>query len=337
MEPKISVIVPVYNVENYLKVCIDSITNQSYTNLEIILINDGSIDKSGEICDQYAHNDSRIIVRHQENKGQSSARNIGLTLATGDYIGFVDSDDWIELDMYKTMMQIGLNHQLDIIECDINVSRNGENTNFKKPGILKLENTSQAVERILKSTQFSVCTKLFKKSIIGNSRFLLNKTSEDAYFVVENIPKSNNIGYYSCPFYNYRSNPNGTTKSPYNLKRFDDAITSTLFIKSKWTPNTSSCVDSLKQDTDDKLSNIVLSFVLKELMYHYKMLNYYPELDKKYEHRKRLKKLIDTNYFKSKSHNKELKQAKKLSIKSFEVIISINKFKHKILKTNQFS
>ena len=99
----ISVIVPVYNVEKYLPQCLNSIINQTYENLEIIFINDGSTDNSGNICDEYAKRNSRIKAIHKENGGASSARNIGLDICKGDNIGFVDSDDWIELDMYESL------------------------------------------------------------------------------------------------------------------------------------------------------------------------------------------------------------------------------------------
>ena len=99
--PKISVIVPVYKVEPYLRKCLDSIVNQTYRNLQIILVDDGSPDNCGKICDEYAARDRRIEVIHQENGGISAARNAGLNLADGDYIGWVDSDDWIEPEMYE--------------------------------------------------------------------------------------------------------------------------------------------------------------------------------------------------------------------------------------------
>ncbi|MDR2579367.1 MAG: glycosyltransferase, partial [Fibromonadaceae bacterium] len=100
---KISIIIPVYNVEPYIRKCLDSVINQTYTNLEILLINDGSTDNSGSICDEYAEKDKRIKAFHQANKGLSSALNVGLENFTGDCLGFVDSDDWIEPDMFETL------------------------------------------------------------------------------------------------------------------------------------------------------------------------------------------------------------------------------------------
>ena len=103
-KPMITIIVPVFNVEQYLPKCVDSIINQTYSNLEILLIDDGSQDRCGEICDEYAKKDSRIQVFHTKNRGLSVARNLGLQEAKGEYIGFVDSDDWIEPDMYEVLL-----------------------------------------------------------------------------------------------------------------------------------------------------------------------------------------------------------------------------------------
>ncbi len=115
--PKISVIVPVYKVEPYLRKCLDSIVSQTYQNLEIILVDDGSPDNCGAICDEYAAGDERIRVIHKENGGVSTARNAGLAAATGDWIGWVDSDDWIELDMYEYLLKNAQEQEADIAVC----------------------------------------------------------------------------------------------------------------------------------------------------------------------------------------------------------------------------
>ena len=104
MEPKISIIVPVYNVEQYLERCVESLMNQSYKNIEILLINDGSTDNSGKLCDEIAKRDSRIAVYHKENGGLSDARNYGVDKATADFVGFVDSDDYVDEDMYEVLL-----------------------------------------------------------------------------------------------------------------------------------------------------------------------------------------------------------------------------------------
>ena len=119
MENLISVIVPVYNIEAYLRKCIDSILAQTYTNLEIILVDDGSTDNSGEICNEYAAKDARIRVIHKGNGGLSSARNTGIDIATGKYIGFVDSDDYLAPDMYEKLLGAIVNNHADISVCNV--------------------------------------------------------------------------------------------------------------------------------------------------------------------------------------------------------------------------
>lgn len=117
----ISIIVPVYNAERYLSKCIDSILSQSFTDFELLLINDGSKDYSGAICDQYAANDSRVTVFHKENGGVSSARNLGLEKAKGEWVAFIDSDDWIANTMYQEMYELAMLENADIVYCDINM------------------------------------------------------------------------------------------------------------------------------------------------------------------------------------------------------------------------
>lgn len=111
----ISVIVPVFKVEKFLSKCIESILNQTYTDIEVILVDDGSPDKCGEICDLYAQRDKRVKVIHKENGGQASARNAGLEIATGDYISFIDSDDWIDKDMYEELLRVAKSTDADIV------------------------------------------------------------------------------------------------------------------------------------------------------------------------------------------------------------------------------
>ena len=116
-EGKISVIVPIYKVENYLNRCVESIRKQTYRNLEIILVDDGSPDACGEMCDRYAQEDSRIRVIHKENGGLSDARNAGIEVAAGEYIAFIDSDDWIDDKMYEVLYHTLLKYDADIAEC----------------------------------------------------------------------------------------------------------------------------------------------------------------------------------------------------------------------------
>ena len=147
---QISVVVPVYKVEPYLRKCLDSIVNQTYRDLEIILIDDGSPDNCGRICDEYAERDARIRVVHQENSGLSAARNAGLKLVSGSYIGFVDSDDWIEPDMYSYLLGNALEYQADIAVCS-RTEQHMDRTVFRGfPGLEVLERES-ALEYLLKN------------------------------------------------------------------------------------------------------------------------------------------------------------------------------------------
>ncbi len=125
--PKVSIIVPVYNVEKYLRRCIDSILRQTLTDIEVILVDDGSFDSSGKICEEYARKDSRLRVIHQKNAGVAVARNTGLDIASGDYIAFVDSDDYIEPNMYQSMMQVANQYDCDVVLCDC-VKEHGNQT-----------------------------------------------------------------------------------------------------------------------------------------------------------------------------------------------------------------
>lgn len=167
--PLISIIVPVYNVESYLPRCLESLVNQSYTNLQILLINDGSIDNSGEICENYKLKDKRIEVFHLENGGVSRARNIGYSKAKGEYIGFVDSDDWIDLTMYENLLNSLIENNADMSVCDFYYeygSRTITHKEFSKSEKLLL-NRDDLYEIVLNPKYFGgyVINKLFKKSL----------------------------------------------------------------------------------------------------------------------------------------------------------------------------
>lgn len=139
----ISVIIPVYNVESYLKRCLDSVINQSYQDLEIILIDDGSTDNSSKICDEYASNDPRVIVIHKQNAGQAAARNDGINIAKGEYIAFVDSDDWIELDMYELLMQAIIDTKADIVASGLNMVYQNRVLNLNPNSVSRISYTKE--------------------------------------------------------------------------------------------------------------------------------------------------------------------------------------------------
>ena len=187
-EPLISVIVPVYKVENYIERCVDSIVNQTYHNLEIILVDDGSPDQCGMICDRYAAKDPRIRVVHKRNGGLSSARNAGLEVATGDYIGFVDSDDFIDNKMYENLLlAICADNAIGIASCMIRRVLNGDISDYKKEWIIEEQRiiSPQDFSRKLLSTEynFTVWSKLYRRSLIADVRFEEGKINEDVLFI----------------------------------------------------------------------------------------------------------------------------------------------------------
>lgn len=203
MSALISVIVPIYNTEKYLDRCIQSILSQTYTNLEIILIDDGSTDSSSSICARYACLDQRVKVIHKANGGQGSARNVGLSVSKGEYIGFVDSDDWIESTMYETLLHGCIDKKgIAFVGVD-EVTEAGQKLLKVKlfDGVVSTEEFLRNI--LIYRGGVSVCSKLFPKAIIGTLRFNEVKLNEDALFVVDLIKRAEYVSYISVVGYHY--------------------------------------------------------------------------------------------------------------------------------------
>lgn len=189
MSAKISVIVPVYKVEPYLSRCLDSIINQTYRNLEIILVDDGSPDHCGEICDEYARQDSRIRVIHKSNGGLSDARNHGIDVATGDYIAFVDSDDYVTTDMYEKMLARLEFDNSDMVVC--NYYRFDEGSVPPEYGYINLPDRvlskDEAFDFYLQigGDYVSAWNKLYKRGIFADLRYPTGKIYEDTFVICE--------------------------------------------------------------------------------------------------------------------------------------------------------
>ena len=209
----ISVIVPVYKVEPFLKRCLDSIVNQTYRDLEIILVDDGSPDSCGDICDEYAKSDSRIKVIHKENGGLSSARNAGIDIATGEYITFVDSDDWIDQEMYEKLHEIITQYDADIAEVGLRFYRpwkperlffGGNNTKS-----IQVFNNVQALEQLYFGPQLhaviaiNVYVKLYRADLFKEIRFMNGFIHEDVEFTPRILFAANKIVKYDYDYYNY--------------------------------------------------------------------------------------------------------------------------------------
>ena len=222
--PKISIVVPVYNVENYVSKCIDSIINQSYKNLEILIVNDGSTDRSGDICEHYASQDSRIILIHQGNQGLSMARNNALDIAGGDYIGFVDSDDWIALDMFDTLYNNAVTHDADVSMCNFYyVYTNGEMNPYSNENedIKILEGIYKIAHNIRLSNN-CVWNRLYKHYLFNDIRFPKGKAFEDIFVMHQLVDNANKVVLSAeCKYY-YLRRETGITLSPFNLKHIDN-------------------------------------------------------------------------------------------------------------------
>ncbi len=194
MEEIISVIIPVYKVEKYLNKCIDSIINQTYNKLEIILVDDGSPDNCPQICDEYSKKDERIKVIHKKNGGQSEARNWGLDIAKGKYIGFVDSDDYIKKDMIEVLYKNILEHNADISICNIIKVKEKSNENLENYDEIEIYNSTESIKQLLKQhiTNY-LPNKLYRREIWDDIRLPEGKILEDMDVMYRLIEKANKI------------------------------------------------------------------------------------------------------------------------------------------------
>lgn len=225
--PLISVIVPVYNAEKYIKKCLDSIINQTYRNLEIITVDDGSTDNSGLICDEYAKKDSRIIVIHINNSGVSAARNQGLKIAKGDYIGFVDSDDYISENMYEMLFSAMKKDDADLVCCNyIQVNEQGipfsdQQLPIKDECITAEEALSYFI--LWGCYYVAPCNKLYKAHIFHTLTFPVEKRYEDLYIIHKIISQCNKISHVSKVLYYYARHEGSFTLEKFNIQEFDFA------------------------------------------------------------------------------------------------------------------
>ena len=221
MEKLLSVIIPIYNVEPYLARCMESIVNQTYKNLEIIMVDDGSPDNCPELCDQWQRRDNRIRVIHKKNGGLSDARNMGLSIATGEYIAFVDSDDFVDLDMYRSMIDALERTGADISTCGRYLYRNSKitekHTSKKEVELDKIE----AIDELLRGglIEESSCDKVYKINLLDGVKFPVGEINEDLPIMPYVLERANKIVCTGKPFYYYCENPGSITHEAYNEKK----------------------------------------------------------------------------------------------------------------------
>lgn len=229
MSKKVSVIVPVYNVEKYLQRCVDSLLQQSHEDLEIILVDDGSKDQSGEICDAYAQQDARVKVIHQQNAGQSVARNQGLKIATGDYICYADSDDYVHPDYIKRMYQMLVGEDADIAMCGFDYFK-GEYYEGSQTEVSASRKTytNQEMIRNMHTVQDElyvvVWGKLYKREIVEGIAFPEGRICEDLAVLYRYYDRAaKTVHSEDVLYYYYRNNVNSSTYQ-INLKFYEDVF-----------------------------------------------------------------------------------------------------------------
>ncbi len=227
MDDLISVIVPVYNVEKYVKKCVDSIIAQTYRNLEIILVDDGSTDSSGRICDELASIDKRIIVIHKPNGGLSDARNAGISIARGKYLGFVDGDDLIHPQTYEILLT-------NALKCDAEISEGGYITsskvsfedfkeNYKSYDCIMLEPQKALVDIYTDKHYFHIMawTKIYRKELFEKIEFPKGKVHEDMKIMYKLFESCLCLVSTTLPLYFVTERPGSITRSKYNRSRLD--------------------------------------------------------------------------------------------------------------------
>lgn len=229
MKPRISVIVPVYNVKCYLDRCINSILNQSFRDFELILVNDGSTDGSLNICKKYVDKDERVKIISQSNKGMSAARNTGLKNADGYYICFVDSDDFVEKNYLFQLLNKIKEEQADVVVCEFYfVNEDGRKNKIRKfniPANDRNLNGRKYLEYLFKDNSdiyIVPWNKLFKRDLFNNVKFETNKYFEDEFLVVPLFWNIKKVSLLRKPLYNYVQRSGSSTNLPINLKKILD-------------------------------------------------------------------------------------------------------------------
>lgn len=276
--PKISIIVPVYNVEVYLSNCIDSILNQTFRNFELILVNDGSTDKSLDICKHYKNIDDRICIIDKKNGGISSARNAGLDIAKGEYIGFVDSDDYIHPQMYEILYKQIIKNKADISMCGFK-----KISKFNKKELLgkfilnqevEISNNEEAVFKLGENdsvTYVVAWNKLYKKSLFNNIRFKEGIIHEDEYIIHRLLYQANNLVYIKENLYFYLQREGSIMDKRLNINSSDYLL---------------ACSDRVRFFYEKNLIQLKDKW---EEFYLWKFFNDYPELCREYNGNQKLK------------------------------------------------
>ena len=224
MNPLISVIVPIYNVEKYLARCVDSIVNQTYKNLEIIFVDDGSPDRCPQMCDDYAEKDSRIKVVHKKNGGLSDARNAGMAVATGEYISFIDSDDYVSDDFIECLLDVMNKENSDIAECSVvKFYEDNRFDEFIDDLSVKTYDTQDAMSALIAENPFHqhVWNKLYKTELVKDIPYAVGKLNEDEFWTYRVFGRANKVARLNKTMYYYFQRNSSIMGVGYNIRRLD--------------------------------------------------------------------------------------------------------------------
>lgn len=293
MKPIVSIIVPVYNVEKYLNRCVDSIINQSYKDIEIILVNDGSTDNCGKIIDDYKNNDDRVKVIHKENGGLSDARNFGIDVAKGKYLMFIDSDDWVDDKYVETFLNVMIEEKADLVIGKIKSVFNEKNIPINLKNRIMLSRVDAYRKMFLEDGSIiSACAKMYKKELFDTLRFEKGKLYEDFLIFDKIIEGSNKIVYIDYLGYYYFIKSNSITRSNFNPNRMvliDKSKYYIEFCKCKYPILNNaairryvvSCYNILASSTLDKKYNDYSRKIRKEIIKYNNLIFKIPEFTRK--------------------------------------------------------
>ena len=264
MKDKISIIVPIYNMEKYLNKCVNSIINQSYENLEIILVNDGSTDDSLNICNKFKKKDKRVVFLKKENGGLSSARNYGIEHANGKYISFVDADDYIEKDYREKLYNCITKYKVKISIGGLKtIYENGQKTDYSTKKIYKI-NKKDAFKKMLYVDEIGVSawSKLYLKELFDNVKYPEGRIFEDTATTYRLIDQCEDIGVCDYPIYNYCIRSKSITSEKFNIKKMDwiiSAIEMTHYLKNKYNDLDNACLSYMMYTHIGVLSSLAMN------------------------------------------------------------------------------
>ena len=325
MEDLVSIVVPIYNVEEYLDSCINSIVNQTYKNIEIILVDDGSPDNSGSMCDLWQSRDSRIKVIHKENGGLSDARNVGISEATGKYISLVDSDDTITNDMIETLMFYQQKYNADIVQGMFKDFINEEDItiNNEKPTctvINKIDAIKNLYDKKYGLQSTVVWNKLYKAELFKELKFPKGKVHEDEFTVYKLYYKSSKIVLLNKVIYNYRKRPESIMSKGFNLNRF------------YWLEANEERIDFFDKNINDEelIEKAVEEYGNRVMEYHYLLNKHYKNDKKNSEILMEKAKNIRNRYNRCKNISKKNKIKFNTWFYFYPIIYNANKLRRKI-------